>query len=96
MNSDIVKQFLQLDKNASEMMVNPPKLHIDYSIEGQTKGIRDYFYIEEHNIMLVATTDTSPVNRLNAKVTNTKMPWEGEGNNKFMEVGSIEAWQCDL
>lgn len=46
--------------------------------------------------MLVATTDTSPVNRLNAKVTNTKMPWEAEGNNKFMEVGSIEAWQCDL
>lgn len=46
MNSDIVKQFLQLDKNASEMMVNPPKLHIEYSIEGQTKGIRDYFYVE--------------------------------------------------
>ena len=96
MNSDIVKQFLQLDKNASEMMVNPPKLHIDYSIEGQTKGIRDYFYVEEHNIMLVATTDTSPVNRLNAKVTNAKMPWDGEGATKFMEVGSIEAWQCDL
>lgn len=26
MNSELVKQFLQLDKNASEMMVNPPKL----------------------------------------------------------------------
>lgn len=26
MNSDQVKSFLQLDKNASEMMVNPPKL----------------------------------------------------------------------
>ena len=45
MNSEIVKQFLQLDKNASEMMVNPPKLHIDYTIEGQSKGIRDYFYV---------------------------------------------------
>ena len=32
LNSDLVKQFLQLDKNASEVMVNPPKLHIDYSI----------------------------------------------------------------
>ena len=41
MNSDIFKQFLQLDKNASEMMVNPPKLHIEYNIEGQSKGIRD-------------------------------------------------------
>ena len=77
MNSEVVKQFLQLDKNASEMMVNPPKLHIDYAIEGQSKGIRDYFYIQEKGIMLIATTDTSPVNRINAKVTNTKLPWEG-------------------
>ena len=45
--------------------------------------------------MLIATTDVSPVNRINAKVTNTKLPWEAEGG-KFMEVGSIEAWTCDL
>jgi hypothetical protein len=91
----LVKQFLQLDKNASEMMVNPPKLHLEYSVEGQTKGIRDYLYIEEENLFLVATADQSSVNRLNAKVTNTKLPWENEGG-KFMEVGTVEAWQCDL
>ena len=45
--------------------------------------------------MLITTTDTSPINKLNAKVTNTKMPWENDAG-KFMEVGSIEAWQCDL
>ncbi len=45
MNSDLVKQFLQLDKNASEMMVNPPTLHMEYTIEGQSKGIRDYYYV---------------------------------------------------
>ena len=56
-------------------MVNPPRLHIEYSIEGQSKGIRDYFYIEESGVMLIATTDVSPVNRINAKVTNTKLPW---------------------
>lgn len=32
MNSELVKQFLQLDKNASEVMVNPPKLHLEYSV----------------------------------------------------------------
>ena len=88
MNSDLVKQFLQLDKNASEMMVNPPKLHMEYTIEGQSKGIRDYYYIEESGILLIATADVSPVNRFNAKVTNTKLPWESDGS-KFMEVGSI-------
>ena len=71
-----MKQFLQLDKNASEQMVNPPKLHIDYSIEGLSKGIRDYYYIEDLNIMLITTTDNSPINKINAKVTNTKLPWE--------------------
>ena len=56
-------------------MVTPPKLHIEYNIEGQSKGIKDYFYVEEGGIMLIATTDVSPVNRINAKVTNTKLPW---------------------
>ena len=77
------------------MMVNPPKLHIEYNIEGQSKGIKDYFYVEEAGIMLIATTDVSPVNRINAKVTNTKLPWQSDGG-KFMQVGSIEAWQSDL
>jgi WD40 repeat protein len=36
----------------------------------------------------------SSTSRLNAKVTNTKLPWETEGA-KFMEVGSIEAWQTE-
>lgn len=95
MNSELVKQFLQLDKNASQVMVNPPKLHLEYTIEGQSKGIRDYIYLDDQNIFLIATADQSPVNKLNAKMTNTKMPWENEGG-KFMEVGSIQAWQCDF
>ena len=57
-------------------MVKPPKLHIDYSIEGFSKGIWDYYYIEDLNIMLITTTDNSPINKINAKVTNTKLPWE--------------------
>lgn len=83
MNSDMVKQFLQLDKNASNMMVNPPKLLYEYTIEGLTKGIRDYVFIEEKNIFYLVTADMSPVSRLNAKVSNTKLPWESD-NGKFM------------
>ena len=87
MNSEPVKMFLQLDKNASDMMVSPPKLHTEYSLEGDTKGIRDFVYLEDQNLFLIATADQSPVNKINAKVTNTKMPWENEG--KFMQVGTI-------
>ena len=43
-------------------------------------------------MFLIATADMSPVSRLNAKVTNTKLPWENESGKSFMEVGSIEAW----
>ena len=32
MNSELVKSFLQLDKNASDVVVNPPKLEFEYSI----------------------------------------------------------------
>ena len=90
MNSDLVKQFLQLDKNAAEMMANPPKLLFEYVIEGQSKGVRDYVYLEEERMFIVATADMNPMSRLNAKVSNTKLPWENSDKEKsFMEVGSV-------
>lgn len=36
----------------------------------------------------LATSDTNSVSKLNAKVTNTKLPWENEGKG-FMEVGAV-------
>lgn len=42
-------------------------------------------------MFLIATADMNPMSRLNAKVSNTKLPWENEGKS-FMEVGSVESW----
>ena len=78
MNADLVKSFLQLDKNASDIVVNPPKLEFEYNIEGKSKGIRDYVFIESEQLYLIGTADMSSSSRLNAKVTNTKLPWETE------------------
>lgn len=75
MNSEAVKSFLQLDKNASEMMVNPPKLALEYVIDGQSKGVRDYVYNEETRVIYIVTADMNPMSRLNAKVSNAKLPW---------------------
>jgi hypothetical protein len=36
----------------------------------------------------------SPVSRLNAKFTNTKLPWETEQSSKLMIVGTVDVWQC--
>lgn len=57
------------------MMVNPPKLELEYVIEGQSKGVRDFVYLESEKLFYIATADMNPMSRINAKVTNTKLPW---------------------
>ena len=94
MNSQYVKDFLQLDKNAATMIVQPPKLLLQYMIDGVGKGINDFFFDEEENTIYLATGDTNPISKLNARVSNTKLPWENENIKSFMEVGSIQAWAC--
>lgn len=74
------------------MMVNPPKLALEYVIDGQSKGVRDFLYVEEQKMIFIVTADMNPMSRLNAKVTNAKLPWENESGKSFMEVGSVEAW----
>lgn len=73
-------------------MVNPPKLALEYVIDGQSKGVRDFIYVEDQKMFFIATGDMNPMSRLNAKVSNTKLPWENESGKSFMEVGSVEAW----
>ena len=94
MNSDPIKFFLQLDKNASEMMVNPPKLGVEYFVEGQSKGIRDFYYNIEEQMFYIATADMNPMSKFKSNMSNTKLPWENEGGKSIMEVGTIEGWSC--
>lgn len=96
MNSEQVKQFLQLDKNAAEAIVNPPKLQDEFNISGaNSKGVRDFCYVREDDTFYIVTGDMNPVSRLNAYVSNAKMPWEKDTGVKekvLMEVGSVECW----
>ena len=57
-------------------MVNPPKLALEYVIDGQSKGVSDFIYVEDQKMFFIATGDMNPMSRLNAKVSNTKLPWE--------------------
>lgn len=91
MNCNHVKAFLQLDKNASEMMVNPPSLSFEYLIDGQSKGINDFIHLEQENIFIIVTADMNPVSRLKNKFSNTKKPWDKD-DKALMEVGSVEMW----
>ena len=39
--------------------------------------------------MYIATGDTNPISKFNARVSNTILPWENESAKNIMEVGSI-------
>jgi WD40 repeat protein len=96
MNSEKVKAFLELDTNASEVMVNPPTLELQYAIEGANRGVTDFVLVQEEHTFYLTTSETSTMSKLNAKMTNTKMPWENESAAKtFVEIGSVEAWACE-
>ena len=82
MNSEQVKQFLQLDRNAAQVISNPPKFLYEFSIEGSnSKGVRDFAYVN-NELFYMVTADMNPISRLNAYVTNAKMPWEKENAAK--------------
>lgn len=70
-------------------MVNPPKLALEYVIDGQSKGVRDFIYAEDQKVFYIVTGDMNPISKLNAKVSNAKLPWENESGKSFMEVGSV-------
>lgn len=92
MNNQKVKEFLQLDKNAMELMMNPPQLMFQYEISGAYKGINDFKYDKKTSTFYLVTGDTNALSKMNAKVSNTKLPWENEHVKTFIQVGTIEAW----
>ncbi|KRX05178.1 WD40-repeat-containing domain [Pseudocohnilembus persalinus] len=89
-NSDSLKQFLQLDKYASEAIVNPPKLLAETS--GFNHGVRDFFYESNKGALFILSGDMNVGSRVDAYMTNTKMPWEKEAPQTLVSVGALECW----
>ncbi|CAD8088886.1 unnamed protein product [Paramecium sonneborni] len=89
--SEPLKQFLEIERNAKEIIVNPPKLIFEF--KGFLHGIRDFTISSEQGLMFVITSDCSVINRLDAYLTNMKAPWESEkGDQALIPVGCVECW----
>jgi len=85
-----MKQFLQLDKHASETIVNPPRLLSEVS--GFMHGVRDFYYEAKQGAIFVLCGDMNVASRVDAYLTNMKMPWEKEAPPTLLSVGALECW----
>ncbi|CAD8199045.1 unnamed protein product [Paramecium pentaurelia] len=89
-NSESMKQFLQLEKHAQEQVVNPPKMLGE--ITGFIHGLRDFYIERSQNVIFVLSSDMNVASRVDAYLTNMKMPWEKEAPPTLLAVGCLECW----
>jgi WD40 repeat protein len=91
LNSEQVKKFLQIENNAPEATVNPPKLLGEVS--SMVLGVRDFHYQPDKGLLFTAISDMSVTSRLDSQLTNMKMPWEKElPPGTLVTVGAIECY----
>ena len=71
----------------------PPKLAFEQVL---LYGVRDFVIAKEPSLLFVLNSDMSLLNRVDAYVTNMKMPWESEkGEPTTQSVGRVECYQMD-
>lgn len=98
-NSDFLREFLQLEKNSPGLLCKVPTLLGEFSVDPLdidfAKGVRDFFYDEQLKVFIIITGDMNAVSRVNSYITNTKLPWEGDDiPETLIAVGSVECWVC--
>lgn len=93
LNSEILTKFLQTAVHAQDNLVNTPEMI--YEFKDFIYGIRDVHIDPQDGLMIVVCGDMNLLTRMDAYVSNIKMPWEDENQTsegKFMPVGSVEMW----
>lgn len=86
-----MREFLELEKHAKEIIMTPPELIYEFS--GFLHGIRDFAISPEQGVLFVVNSDCSVITRLDAYFTNMKGPWESEnGEEALIPVGCVECW----
>jgi hypothetical protein len=90
-NSIPLREFLKLEKYASDVVVNTPTQVVEF--KGFIHGVRDFCMDSSNRVMFIINSDMSVLNRLDAYMTNMKFPWE---NKKWeptaIPVGVTECW----
>lgn len=57
--------------------------------------MRDFFYEPDQGLLFTLCGDMNVASRLDAYLTNMKMPWEKEQPQTLLSVGTLECWLQD-
>ena len=93
MASDYIKDFLELDRHSPNLTFNSPEKK--YELTQLPLGIRDFYYLNEENIMFAACSDMNIASRVDSYITNVNLPWE-KTNGEHMTVGAIFAFKLNF
>ena len=92
MASEHIKNFLELDKHSPNLTFNAPeKMH---ELTELPLGVRDFYFLQEQNVMFIACSDMNIASRVDSYITNVNLPWEKNGD--YITVGALLTFKLNL
>ena len=89
-STDAFKEFLDLDKQAPELLLNRPTLLSEFN--KLPLSIQNFIYLEDDGIIFLACSDMELKSRIEAYITNTNLPWESK-EHTHVSVGAFFAFK---
>jgi WD40 repeat protein len=91
MASEYIKNFLELDKHSPNLTFNAPEKKQE--LTEIPLGVRDFYYLQEQQIMFLACSDMNIASRVDSYITNVNFPWEKNGD--YITVGAVLAFRIN-
>jgi len=89
-STDAFKEFLDLEKQAPELLLNRPTLLSEFN--KLPLSIQDFMYLEDDGIIFMICSDMDMKSRIEAYITNTNLPWESK-TQTHISVGAFFAFK---
>ena len=89
-STDAFKEFLDLDHQAPELLLNRPTLLSEFN--KLPLSIQNFIYLEDDGVIFLACSDMDMKSRIEAYITNTNLPWESK-TTTHISVGAFFAFK---
>ena len=89
-STDAFKEFLDLDHQAPELLLNRPTLLSEFN--KLPLSIQNFIYLEDEGIIFLACSDMDIKSRIESYITNTNLPWESK-TKTHISVGGFFAFK---
>ena len=89
-STDAFKEFLDLDHQAPELLLNRPTLLSEFN--KLPLSIQNFIYLEDEGIIFLVCSDMDIKSRIESYITNTNLPWESK-TKTHISVGGFFAFK---